>query len=329
MEPIEEFLLSKWKKRSLDPDLLGWHAFSVRQNATTIVSTLYEPERDPEPLRRSLIPFGKVTFKVRFVRRFRQLRTGKQTILTPLQPGSAVRSVDDDCKRSDLGTVGAFLRLSPCRTSDEIWLLSCNHILVRKPECLKHNFSVRTLDEAIISSCVKYTTMPDGSFLDAALAKLNDPTGIKPIYDPRLGLTSLFPTPIVPPGTRVKKQGNSTGVTCGQVLDQYDHAAVLTAQGDEVEDEGDIMVASILGECKFLDDSDSGSLMVAKGQPAGIVHSMSDTPASVGLDPSLTSPFGFVTPLTLAIDLLSAAVDPTGTRKLAMLPLQFPVIPCP
>jgi hypothetical protein len=272
--------------------------------------------------------------------RFREVRPGKLHKLDdPKQAGNLVLASDDLLGRGSIGTIGAFLKLEPPIDGDhDNWLLSCNHILVRKLKTLDNNPHVLGANDICLSTRIKFgRKCYDNTLLDAAVAAV---CGGRNCYHPCLELKHASTKPLHT-GDKVTKQGNGSGVTRGQVVCENARIAILSGLGlGEKFYENECVVGTLKDPCmekfkyplpgKFVKRGDSGALVVNDGGPAGILFAKTDKPPEKGDKRSeddndyqsipelegVELPFGLVTPFQVVLDALSRAIDCSGHHKL-------------
>ena len=328
MATPKEILQHLWDEHR--PEFEGWHGYSTESDGSGV--TLYfRPETESGPLIRALASEGISRVTTRFVPQFRQLAGGPfANSANPLQVGTRVsaKGSGPKCQTQCPGTIGAFLQLTPTRSGDRVWLLGSHHVLVPRGTCLITSApgiaSAQIFDAGgvQISTNVRFATKTDGSFLDAAIVPVMAGSNG---YDPSLGITD--PTPISPAVLQrgisvVTKQGIvPPRITSGTFFDRIDRLAVTEhCTGTTIDYVDELLIESMPGQ-SFASDSDSGSLVVFKGQPLGLVCAMSDAakPGQIA-----TSPLGLVTAIDVVIQQLASLVDdrPSG-RALVMLPLQL------
>lgn len=311
-----------WKQRNTKPGLSGWHGFGIcRSQDSQSLTLLVDPDSDPTPLVAATSdPQQPLPINTLRVHRFRQMRTGNnQAQPNPLQPGNSVFGLDVFENRGCVGTIGAFLRLANPASTDQTWLLSNNHVLVqasRNPAAAE----IKGSDDSVLSKNIKLVSLqPSGNLVDAAIAALTNASNPSSVY-PGLQVSSNKPVRPVPLSP-VQKLGNATGVTCGTFLCICDSVDVLHCNDNgSSEFVNQMLIGSIPAHLPFLDDGDSGSLVVSNGQPAGLLFAKTEKPPQNVVTPSTAgAPFGLASPFDTVLAELSRVIADPGGRSLEML----------
>jgi hypothetical protein len=165
-----------------------------------------------------------------------------------------------------------------------VWLLSNHHVLVNNERCLPAQ--VYTAAGKLVSQSVQPVPLKmDGNRVDAAVAELIDPAMAEAVYDP-IELISTMPVSIAE-GDTVQKLGVATRSTYGKVFHARCTMRVLDcAENNNREFIDQIMIQSIPGKPGFLDNRDSGSLVVCNKRPAGLLFAITNSAepgAAIGL----------------------------------------------
>ncbi|HEV2987305.1 MAG TPA: hypothetical protein VG759_02600 [Candidatus Angelobacter sp.] len=346
-----------WQKRQKpnshrDPGLADWHGYFICESDQLPRANLFVTMKSgKEPLKEAfgsqLKKFYSIDPKIldqilrpTCIPRFREVRPGRLRKLDdPKQAGNLVLASDDLLGRGSIGTIGAFLKLDPPIDGDhDNWLLSCNHILVRKLKTLENNPHILGANDTCLSTRIKFgRKCDDHTLLDAAVAAV---CGGRNCYHPCLELKHTSTKPLHT-GDKVTKQGNGSGVTRGQVVCENARIAILSGLGlGEKFYENECVVGTLKDPCmekfkyplpgKFVKRGDSGALVVNDGGPAGILFAKTDKPPEKGDKRSeddndyqsipelegVELPFGLVTPFQVVLDALSRAIDCSGHHKL-------------
>ncbi|HEY2236363.1 MAG TPA: hypothetical protein VGK01_23025 [Candidatus Angelobacter sp.] len=229
---------------------------------------------------------------------FRQFQTGVCVrSSTLLRPGARVFSTSPDIGESPYGTIGAFLKRIEKKVKDgkskdekpgekkprdkkrkraetprDAWLLSNKHILLQRRQDLE-SVEVRGAGQTLISRRVNFVGEKfEENLVDAAVAKVDDPSDIEPFYE---GIDISCPCPVEPrPGMAVKKLGNATGVTSGKIICQLDQASIGGAKGS-----GGLNFVKpwlIGSDDTFVANGDSGALVIGCEHPVALLFAMTD-----------------------------------------------------
>jgi hypothetical protein len=152
--------------------------------------------------------------------------------------------------------------------------------------------------------------------VDVAVAMIR-PDSADPLYDP---LKIASTTPITPAyGDLVQKLGAETNLTCGRVSSVKCTFDVLDcAENNNSEFIDQISVDSV--GPPFLDKGDSGSLVVSKGFPAGLLFAIANPDTA---DP----PVGLVNPWQAVLDSLATTTDPTTGKPIIPPPVEMMLAP--
>jgi hypothetical protein len=127
--------------------------------------------------------------------------------------------------------------------------------------------------------------------VDAAVAKVEDPSDIEAFYD---GINIFCPHPLEPSyGMKVQKLGNATGVTSGKVICHLDQVFVSAPKGRGGADFRDQWL--IGSDDTFVSNGDSGALVIGCGHPVALLFAMADSVEGMPDDQSFIAPFGLAT----------------------------------
>jgi hypothetical protein len=280
----------------------NWHGYAAsgKGDAAQIKYYILPDTSGSELLNHSSDISELVPVVIEEMPQFVQAAAGNESLVIKLRPGTGVRSVSSspDCTKRCPGTIGAFLRKKG--TTSPVWLLSNFHVLVKDEDCLP--VKVFSQQGDFISDNVKFIPLFDtGNEVDVAVAEI-DPAFPDPLYDP-LKISDI--TPMLPAdGDLVQKLGAKTGLTCGKVRHQSCTMDVLDCdENNNLEFINQIMVDSIPGKRPFLGKGDSGSLMVSKTRPAGLLFAISN--------PLSADPFtGLVNPWQVVLNKLATIIPP-------------------
>jgi hypothetical protein len=274
--------------QALPPDILhamkAWHGFGVDPRPLSKRLLLFTDSKDSiNPLKKFAESFGRVLpVDVLQIPRFRFCGSPAQPTDTA-QPEVSIFATNKNCKKQDhiAGSMGAFLKFSDAQKGDPTFLLSACHVLDR--DCTKTTPVDSTPDvhldndsEAVISSKVHAVPITStGNRVDAAVAELGDVGLAKTLMAEILkGITVTSATPAsqpLEPCSLVEKLGGKTGKTTGRVVTMCSKIAIDPSAdigGAEFDDQ--MMIVS-QDDAPFVDEGDSGGLVVSNGAPAGIV----------------------------------------------------------
>jgi hypothetical protein len=303
-EPIEEASkIVKLLWESVAVDFPHWHGWAFQYGESGVELVFYiAPETDARKL--SSACFHLIRFvPVKIVHLPPFQNAGASNGVAPgralLRPGTGVRALSDNnhCSPPCAGTVAAFFRTRGMQKP--VWLLSNNHVLVNSESCLP--IKVFTGAGNLISERVRAVPLKiDGNRVDAAVAELMDPAMVEAVYDP-LELDSTVPFCLAD-GDTVQKFGVATRLTYGKVFHSRCTMRVLDcAENNNREFVDQIMIQSIPGKPSFLDNRDSGSLVVCGKRPAGLLFAITNFSAP-------GAAIGLATPWKTVIDELEKII---------------------
>lgn len=321
-KPVDEL----WDKVQRSEGKSAWHGYGWREDETgLIVSPFVENPQDLtriEDAIKAVLP-KEIKVKGLVMPRFRARTQGKRSErlkpedisepedvsedvskeLSPLEPGKVVFA--SGCPDACPGTIGAFLTGgNPSST----WLLSNCHILV---QCDSQK-GVKGENGFFIGSDVRPVPLTDqGNVVDAAVVKVQDTLRIRPelkgmerITDPGAG---AFPD--LGEETPVQKLGHATGMTSGELILRGRRIKVGDCKCVEREFVDQLVIISAQNGEPFAAGGDSGSLVVAGGQPIGLLFAMTFKEPSETNEEPLTE-FFLANRWDLVIQELSNVVGP-------------------
>src|SRR5882672_3016549 len=244
----------------------GWHGFGVvdDQNMVKRLTLYAESSADLPALNRVAASINtKLPVDILQIPRFRYCGGAAPSIPQPLQPGQSVFAKDGLCGRGASGTITAFLQHVSAGKDDPILLLSACHVLARDRQC-RNSVTIR-LDAggATIGTALHPVELQKrGNKVDAAVVELQNGIAVQARYQGIL-VTSKTPAaqrPVV--GAQIEKLGFA-GPTKGKLLFYCPKIEVIPGAGiGSVEFEDQMLIASS-NEGPFVQDGDSGSLVVS------------------------------------------------------------------
>jgi hypothetical protein len=237
---------------------------------------------------------------------------------TLLRPGARVFSTSPKVGDSSFGTIGAFLkrkndngsddgpnkpkdeipprgkkqRTDPMHSPKQAWLLSNKHVLLQRNQDLQ-SVEVRGAGQTLISRQITFVGERfEENHVDAAVAKVEDPSDIEAFYD---GIDISCPCPLEPwYGMEVHKLGNATGVTSGTITCHLNRVFVSAPKGRGGADFTDQWL--IASDDTFVANGDSGSLVIGCGHPVAMLFAMADNVKELD-DRGFIPPYGLATPI--------------------------------
>jgi len=294
-----------WEQTRDNDDFRGWYGYGIRKDRDLYALTVFA--RNKADLKLILDTVSRlfrndVRLQGFVVPRFRQLSGGKFSAAgsTPLKPGNIVFAVGKKCF-SCPGTIGGFLASAPKRRAKKKWLLSNHHVLAECPS------KVQVFGENNFLVGKKVRSAPVG-LVDAALVELPQGMKINPHYG-KLGKLIKKKKMKVPFGATVRKLGRATGLTSGHFIGICRKVIVFDCSDTgSAEFTNQLMIGAKKKKNPFADKGDSGSLVVSKQNPIGLLFAATSKGGPKDSGCGFKPPFFLANPLPSVIDELSKVV---------------------
>jgi hypothetical protein len=258
----------------------GWHGFSIESHFPLKRLVLYaNPKAAIEPVQRiAKLLQGSLPVDVLPLPRFRYCGSIAPSPAPP-QLGAGVFAINHACGRGPNGSIGGFLKYVDKKEDEPFLLLSASHVLGRKPTCRTNDFEI-DLDRGAttISKVVHAVDIQTSgtNLVDAAVAEISI-SAVQNLFQGNVLDLSKIPGPRPTKDALVDKLGSKTDLTHGRVVQPSQTIEILpSAEIGSASFEDQMLVVSTDDTKPFVQDGDSGGLVVSNGVPVGIVIAKSE-----------------------------------------------------
>jgi hypothetical protein len=314
-------------------EMKGWHGFSVESQFPTKRLVLYaNPKAAIEPVQQiAKLLKGSLPVDVVPLPRFRYCGSSVLPQAAP-QLGAGVFAINHVCKRGPNGSIGGFLKYVDKKDDEPFLLLSASHVLGRQPTCRTNDFEI-DLDRGAttISKVVHAIDIQTSgtNLVDAAVAEISI-ADVRNLFQGNVLDLSKISGPRPAKDALVDKLGSKTDLTHGRVVEPSQTIEILpSVEIGSASFEDQVLVVSTDNTKPFVQDGDSGGLVISNGVPVGIVIAKSeqedipDQPGAPGTAAQVEGRYAIVSPIEAVLSqlgiLLNRAVEFVPNPRLAQL----------